>query len=204
LTSTRDRILDATSELFRRQGYTGTGVKQIVAAASAPFGSVYHHFPGGKEQLGEEVIRFSGHLYGQLIGAFYDPAPDPVTATRNFFAAAAETLRQTDYADACPIATIALEVASTSEPLRQATHDVFEGWLAECAPRLESHGVAPARAREVAISLVALLEGGFLLSRAAKSTEAMAVTGEAAAAMVGAALVEAALPAPKPPRRRRP
>jgi AcrR family transcriptional regulator len=211
VTTTRDRILDATSELFRRQGYTGTGVKQIVAAASAPFGSVYHHFPGGKEQLGEEVIRFSGAMYGRLIGAFYDPAPDPVTATRNFFAAAAETLRQTDYADACPIATIALEVASTSEPLRQATHDVFEGWLAECAQRMEAHGVAPAKAREVAIALVALLEGAFLLSRAAKSTEAMAVTGEAAAGLVGAALVEAALveaarPRPKPrkPARHRP
>jgi AcrR family transcriptional regulator len=50
-TTTRERIVDASSELFRRQGFTGTGVKQIVAAASAPFGSLYHHFPGGKSEL---------------------------------------------------------------------------------------------------------------------------------------------------------
>ena len=60
MAGTRERIVDSSAELFRRQGYTGTGVKQIVAAASAPFGSLYHFFPGGKEQLGEEVIRWSG------------------------------------------------------------------------------------------------------------------------------------------------
>ena len=53
---TRTRILDTTADLFRRHGYTGTGMKQIVQAANAPFGSLYHHFPGGKEQLAAEVI----------------------------------------------------------------------------------------------------------------------------------------------------
>src|SRR6266542_509630 len=128
--TTKDRIRDASAELFRRQGYTGTGVKQIVATAKAPFGSLYHFFPGGKEELGEEVIRWSGGIYLQLIDAFFVPAPDLVSAVRSFFAGAAETLRETDYADACPIATVALEVASTSEPLREATADVFESWIA--------------------------------------------------------------------------
>ena len=58
--STKDRILDTTAEHFRRYGYTGTGMKQIVAEAKAPFGSIYHFFPGGKEQLGREVILRSG------------------------------------------------------------------------------------------------------------------------------------------------
>src|SRR5437868_10512973 len=116
--STKDRIVDASAELFRRNGYTGTGVKQIVAAAGAPFGSLYHFFPGGKEQLGEEVIRRSGRMYMELVEAIFDAAPDPVTGTGDVFSGAAEVLRQTDYADACPIATVALEVASSNEPLR--------------------------------------------------------------------------------------
>src|SRR3954454_18800493 len=111
-TETRERIVQRSSELFRRQGFAGTGVKQIVAEASAPFGSLYHFFPGGKEQLGEEVIRASGAFYLQLWHAIADPAPDPVAAVEAFFAGAAQTLVDTDYADACPIATIALEVAS--------------------------------------------------------------------------------------------
>src|SRR5438270_6203393 len=111
---TRERIVYASAELFRRQGYTGTGMKQIAAEANAPFGSLYHFFPGGKEQLAEEVIRTAGRFYRQLFEAVADPAPDVVTAVGDFFSGAAETLRNTDYADACPIATVALEVASTN------------------------------------------------------------------------------------------
>src|SRR5450631_3857838 len=108
-TDTRERIINASAELFRRQGYAGTGVKQIVAAAQAPFGSIYHHFPGGKEQIGAETIRSSGAIYELLIEAVIDPAPDPVTGVGDFFAGAAQHLRESDFADACPIATIALE-----------------------------------------------------------------------------------------------
>jgi AcrR family transcriptional regulator len=186
--ATKDRILDTTAELFRRYGYTGTGMKQIVAAANAPFGSLYHHFPGGKEDLGGEVIRRSGRMYLELFELIMDGAPDVVTGTRDFFAGAAMTLEQTGYADACPIATVALEVASTSEPLREATAEVFESWIAGAAERYAAAGMDEARAREIAIQLIALLEGGFLLSRAAKSTEAMEVTGAAATAAVRAAL----------------
>src|SRR3954454_18647375 len=96
-TPTRERIVHRSAELFRRQGFAGTGVKQIVAEASAPFGSLYHFFPGGKEQLGEEVIRWSGGIYGQLLDVFFTPGEDPVAATRNFFAAAAATVRDSDY-----------------------------------------------------------------------------------------------------------
>src|SRR5215212_465408 len=128
--TTRDRIMYASAELFRRRGYTGTGMKQIVAEANAPFGSIYHFFPGGKEQLGDEVIRMAGDFFRRLFESIADDAPDMVTGVRDFFDGAAETLRQTDYEDACPIATVALEVASTNDTLRRATAEVFESWIA--------------------------------------------------------------------------
>jgi AcrR family transcriptional regulator len=195
--STRERIVDASAELFRRQGYTGTGVKQIVTEAGAPFGSLYHYFPGGKEQLGEEVIRWSGAMYIQLLAPILTEAPDPVTAMRNFFGAAAETLRETDYADACPIATVALEVASTNEPIRQATADVFESWIEAATDYFAAAGIRRARARELALSMLCLLEGGFIFSRAMRSTAPLEIAGETAAGAV-----RAALPA-KASRRRR-
>ena len=86
--TTKDRILDTTAELFRRQGYVGTGMKQIAAEASAPFGSVYHFFPGGKEELGAEVIRTSGRLYMQLFATVAADAPDVLSAVHDFFAGA--------------------------------------------------------------------------------------------------------------------
>jgi AcrR family transcriptional regulator len=176
-TGTRERIVQRSAELFRRQGFAGTGVKQIVAEASAPFGSLYHFFPGGKEQLGEEVIRSSGAIYGQLLDAFYRPGEDPVAATRNLFAAAAQTLRESDYADACPIATVALEVSSTNEPMRQACADVFDGWVDGATERLIETGLTRKRSRELAFSLIGALEGAFVLSRALRSTEPLEAAG---------------------------
>jgi len=185
---TRERILETSAELFRRQGFAGTGVKQIVAEASAPFGSIYHFFPGGKEQLGEEVIRSSGALYGQLIELFFPPGADPVAATGAFFAGAAQTLTETDYADACPIATVALETSSTSEPMRAACAEVFASWISRLSGRLREAGIARARSRALAMSLLCSLEGAFVLARAQRSTEALEVAGAAAAASVRAAM----------------
>ena len=192
MADTKDRIVNASAELFRRNGYTGTGLKQIVTEASAPFGSLYHFFPGGKEELGEEVIRTSGKFYGQLIEAILDPAPDLLTGVNDFFTGAAATLRETDYADACPIATIALEVASTNEPLRKACAEVFDSWIVATTDRLTEAGIPDRRARELAISILALLEGAFVLSRTARSTKPVETAGATAAEIVQTALVEVA------------
>ena len=188
MTGTRERILDATSELFRLQGYAGTAMKQVVDAAGAPFGSVYHFFPGGKEQLAVEAIERAGKGYEDLVLVVFDAESDAVAGTRAVFAAAAEVLRQSGYADACPIATVALEVASTNEQLRKATARVFEAWVVTLAGRLAAAGAEPATARATAIVVIELLEGAFLLCRAARDTEAMDAAGTAAVALVTAAL----------------
>jgi AcrR family transcriptional regulator len=182
--NTRQRIVETSAELFRAQGYNATGVKQIVTAAKAPFGSVYHFFPGGKQQLGAEAILVSGAIYEQLIPAVFDPAPDPVTGVRDFFAGAAEHLRETDYADACPIATVALEVSSVSEPMREACAEVFESWIQAGMRRFEREGVGAEKARELTVAMLSALEGAFVLARAQRSTEPLAVAGELMAAAV--------------------
>jgi len=187
-TPTRDRIVEASAGLMRRQGYAATGVKQIVTEAQAPFGSLYHFFPGGKEQLGAEAIRASGALYELLIPAVFDPAPDLVSGVRAFFAGAAEHLRETDYEDACPIATIALEVSSASELMRHACAEVFEGWIVAGAERHAAGGLSQPRARELTIGMIAALEGAFVLARALRSTEPLEVAGELSAQAVERAL----------------
>jgi AcrR family transcriptional regulator len=191
VSTTRDRIVSISAELFRRQGYSATGVKQIVTVAKAPFGSLYHFFPGGKEELGAEAVRVSGALYAQLIPAIFDPAPDVVTGIRMFFAGAAEHLRETDYEDACPIATVALEVSSVSEPMRQACAEVFESWIEAGVERFAPDGVDRAKARELTIGMLAALEGAFVLARAARSTEPLDVAGELAARRAEDALAAA-------------
>lgn len=187
MTGTRQRIIDASARLMRRQGYEATGMKEIVTAASAPFGSVYHFFPGGKEQLGAETIRWSGAEYAKLLAAALDSSPDLAGGVRAFFDGAAEHLVATGYADACPIATIALEVSSHSEVLRQACAEVFEMWIGDGARRLAAGGVPPGDARRLAVEMLALLEGAFVLCRAARDTEALRVAADAALASLATA-----------------
>jgi AcrR family transcriptional regulator len=185
---TKQRIVGAGAELFRRQGYTGTGIKQIVAEANAPFGSLYHFFPGGKEQLAGEVIRWSGAMYAEMVTGVIASAGDPLQLVEIFFSGAAEHLRETGYEDACPIATVALEVASTSEPLRVATAEVFDSWIEGLAARLEVSGLPGQVSREISIAMLIALEGAFVLSRAKRSTEPLEVAGRAMTEVVRNAL----------------
>jgi AcrR family transcriptional regulator len=186
--TTKHRILDTSSDLFRRQGYAGTGMKQIATQAAAPFGSLYHFFPGGKEQLGAEVIRTSGRMYMRLFEAVVAQTPNVVSAVGAFFEGAAATLRESDYADACPIATVALEVASTNEPLREATAEVFEEWISGAAGFFAVAGIPEDRSRELALTMLSLLEGAFLFSQTMRTTEPVEIAGATAVAAVRAAL----------------
>lgn len=188
MSTTRDRIIETSAELFRRQGYSATGMKQIVTAAKAPFGSVYHFFPGGKEELGAAAVRTSGALYAQLIPAVFDPAPDVVSGVRDFFNGAAAHLLETEYEDACPIATVALEVSSTSETMRAACAEVFESWITLGAARFIRAGIADETARELTIAMLTALEGAFVLARALRDTEPLRVAGEVSAQRVEQAL----------------
>lgn len=171
MSTTRARILEAAGEMFARQGYAGTGMNQIVSEGGAALGSIYHFFPGGKAQLCAESIRRSGELYLALIDGVLGGADSIAEGVRDFFLGAGEHLVLTDYADACPIATIALEVASTDEELRQATAEVFGSWVTAAARHLECGGVPASEAAALATFALAALEGAFILCRAQRSTD---------------------------------
>jgi len=190
--STRDRLVASTADLFLRQGFSATGVGAITAASGVPTGSLYHHFPGGKEELAAEALRVAGAGYQLLVEAVIDAAPDVATGIRQSFPAAAAVLEASGYADACPIATVALEVASTNDALRRVTAEVFEGWTVALSSRLEAAGLAADRSRALALAYLAALEGGFLLCRASRSPEAMAAAGALVADAVDAALAATA------------
>jgi AcrR family transcriptional regulator len=192
-TDTRERILDATAELFLQRGFAGTGLKAISTAAAAPFGSLYHHFPGGKDELAAASLRRAADGYAARVGAVVADGPtDLVEAMRHAFDAAATTLVDTDFADACPIATVALEVASTNEPLREVTAEIFDGWLTILDLLFLGAGLDQPTARRLSTLFLAALEGGFLLCRAAKDAEPMRTIGESVAVAVAAALADAA------------
>jgi TetR/AcrR family transcriptional regulator, lmrAB and yxaGH operons repressor len=193
---TRARLLNNSVQLFGRYGFTGTGLKAILAASEAPFGSLYHFFPGGKEELGAEAVRQSGRTYLALVEAFYPPGGDVVAGTQQFFEVAAQVMEITEYLDSCQIATVALEVANTSQPMREACAEAFDSWLVLLQTRFEEAGIESMRASELAVELFCAIEGAFLLSRTIRSPKPLQVTGVASTNSVRSAL-------PRRPSRKR-
>jgi AcrR family transcriptional regulator len=188
VTATRDRLVTATNESFRRRGYHGTSLKQVTAAAAAPIGSLYHFFPGGKDELALAVITTSGDAYRQLFELIADAATGPADAVTDFFEGAADVLEETDYIDPCPIGTVAREVASTNDALRQATADVFASWIDAAASRFEAEGLKREDAGQLATTIVAALEGAFVLARARRDSEPLRATGRCLRRLVEQAL----------------
>ena len=185
--ATRDRILEAAAELYRRQGMPATGIKQISAAAEAPYGSIYHHFPGGKEAISVEVIRREGLRYGAFVGAQLETT-DPLTGIPTLFENAGKLLESQDYSEACSIETIALEVASTNERLRLESAEVFESWLTGLATWFGQLEITEPERRRLALISLTALEGAFVLCRTLRSIEPIVVAGHGVQAAVQAAV----------------
>lgn len=180
--------MESAAELFSRQGFGATGIKAVLAAAAAPYGSLYHFFPGGKQELGVAALAHGGERYRALIESVYPPDADVVEVTADSFARVTDMLEETDYGYACPIATIALEVADSDELMRAAAADAFESWLEVLEQRFTAAGMTVERAREVAVEIFCLIEGAVLLARTSRSPKPMQIAGRAAANAVAAGL----------------
>jgi AcrR family transcriptional regulator len=162
---TRQKILDSARELFQRQGYHATGLNQVLAEGGAPKGSLYFHFPGGKEQLAAEAVTLSARQLRETLVDLTARAPDIPTAVRTIAEVLGARLEASDFRSGCPIATVALEAASDSSHVRQACADGYRGWLDVIASRLRAEGMDNASASELALLTLSAIEGALLLAR---------------------------------------
>lgn len=194
MAGTRDRILAATTELFRRRGYNGTALRDVTTAAAATTGSLYHFFPGGKADLAEAFITESGAAYQQLFEMMIDEVPDLAAAVRGFFDGAADVLAEGGFVDICPIGTVAGEIASSHEVLRLAADRVFSSWIGATASRFATAGLARAEAEELATTVIATLEGGFLLARCRQDEELLRAGGRHMGDLIRLRLAQVAQP----------
>jgi len=164
-TDTRQRMLDSAAELFHKQGYHATGLNQLVAAGGAPKGSLYFHFPGGKEQLAAEAIQQSAERLCDTLRTVVANSPDVITGIENVVDALATSLDESDFQRGCPLATVALDASGESETIRQACADGYTSWHTLIAGALNSE-----KAGELATIVLAAVEGGLLLAKTLHDT----------------------------------
>ncbi|MEV7770006.1 TetR/AcrR family transcriptional regulator [Kitasatospora sp. NPDC086791] len=184
---TRARLIAGTRELIEAKGYFGTGLNQIVAATGAPRGSLYFHFPGGKDQLVAAALTEAGQEVEALLAALASGGADTATLAEQLIDAFAERLARSDYTSGCPIATVALETAGTNEPLRTVCAEVYAGWQQVLADRLAADGFGPDEADTAAGQALALLEGAVLLASVRRSREPLDHARHAVRHLLGSA-----------------
>jgi TetR/AcrR family transcriptional repressor of lmrAB and yxaGH operons len=168
---TRERLVRSTSRLLRTQGYAATGLNQVMAEADAPKGSMYFHFPGGKEQLAAAAIdlfaeRSSARLDRQLTE--HETVADAVVA---IFDSYVEHLERTEYREGCAVATVALDAASSHELLAEATGRALRAWTDRVATALEAQGREPTEAHALATLVIAAIEGTVVMAKGERTTE---------------------------------
>ena len=171
VTDSKEKTLAAAALLFRRQGFHGTALHDVLAAAGSPRGSLYFHFPGGKEQIGEAALERAGEAVRAKIAHAAEASPNADAFLTGIARAMAADLEQSDFCNGCPIATTALETSAQSDVLAAAARRAFQSWEQEVARGLIRFGTKPDDAALAATAILSQIEGALLLSRTYRSVE---------------------------------
>lgn len=167
--SAREDLLGAAADLFRRRGYEGVGVAELLEVSCAPRGSLYFHFPGGKEQIGVEVIQRVGEATLEQFRGLGKRDISLDAYIDAVFKTTARMVKERGFSGSCPIAAIAAEYGGSGTPLGDAVRLALTSWETEIAAAAAARGLTRQHAAEFASAFVASMEGAFLLSKAQAS-----------------------------------
>ena len=176
---TREKMIAAAADLFRRQGYHATAFSEIVAESGAPRGSIYFHFPGGKEELAVAAVALGAEEIRQVIDQARARSDDAASFVRAVGRVIGDELKKSDYRRGCAIATMVLELAPQIEAVRGELDQSYRAACNQLAAEFARYGYGYARAQALGTLVMSTIEGALILSRAARSLEPMRSSIEA-------------------------
>ncbi|MDQ6746521.1 MAG: TetR/AcrR family transcriptional regulator [Candidatus Dormibacteraeota bacterium] len=160
---TRQKLIHSTSVLLQRKGLNGTGMLDVLEMSGTPRGSLYFHFPGGKEQMVEAAIE----AVRETVTGWIDSSD----SIEEFFQRYAKRVERSSFREGCPVAAVAVEGAPQSERLRAVTASAFDAYIAAFARHLEKAGHSPSDARRLGTLVLSVFQGALVLSRAQRSCD---------------------------------
>ena len=187
-TDTKDRMIEATARLIQARGLHGVSLSDILGESGAPRGSLYFHFPGGKESVVLEAMQAGIREATDILSECLRSADDPAVGVRAFFQAAADEMAESGYLFGCPVGSIVLDAPSADSELAAACQAAFREWTQMYRDTLETAGLAPKRAERLARAIVASLEGALMMARSERDAARIEEVGDEIAEMVGQAL----------------
>lgn len=163
----RERMVRSAAQLIRRKGVSGTGMREIVTEADAPRGSLQHYFPGGKEELVSDALLWMGDVAARRTKRCLSELKTrtPSALLDSIVDTWRRDLTNEEFSAGCPLVAAAADTAATSERLRQVLGRAFDGWLEPLSESLVDLGVPIDRSDNLAIVIIAALEGAIILAR---------------------------------------
>ncbi len=172
-TNHKAAIIGAAVQLFRSQGFAATGLNEILSVANAPKGSLYHYFPGGKEDIAVAAVRTGGGEVTRALERLYEQGFSGAQIVETMAAFLSKGLADSDYREGCPVATVLLEAAPGLERVAAAGRGAFDSWRGVIRAALERDGYSGARAEQLAVLAVATMEGGLIVARVESSPQSL-------------------------------
>lgn len=185
-TDTRERMVDAAVTLFGRNGYTNVSLLDVVLEAKAPRGSIYHHFPNGKDELALEVAAAWRYQIEREAARLAAKSTSAVRFLRAVIDQTRKSVVSSDFSEGCAMSGIIANVGGQAdEPVREAVGATFDGWIDALAQGLVTSGVRPARAQQVAMQVVVAIEGAITVSRATRDVAPFSAVQDMIPALLG-------------------
>jgi len=170
------RMVRSAAALIGTRGLTATSFSDVVTHSGAPRGSIYHHFPEGKRQLAESAIDWtSDQVLGHLRAC---PATTPSDLLACFIDLWRQSVLASRGSSGCAVAGVAIDIGAFEDDLIGIVRTTFNSWVAELAGRLTQLRVPPDRARSIAFTAVAAMEGALILCRAQGSSRPLEAVAE--------------------------
>jgi AcrR family transcriptional regulator len=162
MASTRQRMVVSTALLVRERGARATSIDDVLVHSGAPRGSVYHHFPGGRQQLLREAIDYAG----EFVAARIERAKGALDLLDILLHDYREQLVDSDFRAGCPVVAVAIEAGDPKSGLQERAGAAFARWEEVLTDRLVNDGVSAERAGELAVLVIASIEGALVMARA--------------------------------------
>jgi TetR/AcrR family transcriptional regulator, lmrAB and yxaGH operons repressor len=167
MANARQSMIESAAGLLAKHGLSGASFAEVLEASGAPRGSIYHHFPDGKDQLVAAAVALAGERAVTLLDTL--AGESAVVVTQRFLGMWRTVLERSAFGAGC--AVLAVTVETDSAEMLERTADVFRRWRHRISQLLAEGGLSEDDAASMAVMLVATTEGAVAVARAERSFE---------------------------------
>ena len=172
---TRRKLIETTAHHLRVKGAAAMGLSEIIQDSGVPRGSLYHHFPGGKEELVLHANMASGKSITQRLNALLKRTGGPIEAVGAFCDHYIAQLQESAYTKGCPLATVTLESAADVDSVHEATAGAFNAMIEFLCEALTDKGLDATVAYELTVVTISTIEGALMLAKSLRSTRPLEI-----------------------------